>query len=161
MKDSKIKLIQKIKDSFQNFDLKINKAYLTINDKNDFECKEIQEVYANRTWEDILKNLNDIDGSNISFMTPKAIAQFIPAFMIYTIQDVYNADTLMDNLESFLLNLEIDLDMYIYNEKRRKEFFSLLSNEQQQTIESFIEYLMLIEPEDFKFLLINRLNFRT
>lgn len=67
------------------------------------------------------------------------------------------ADTLMDSLEAFLLNLETNLEMYIYNEHRRKEFFSLLSNEQKRTIENFVEYLMLIEIEDFKFLLINRI----
>jgi len=158
MQNTKRELIKNIKDSFKEFDLKLNRIDLTISDKTHLECKEIQEIYINKTWVDLLDNLEKIDGSNIFFMTPKAIAQFIPAFMIFVIQNPYEADTLTDSLESFLLNFEIDLEMYIYNENRRKEFFSLLSNKQKKIIEIFVEHLMLIEIEDFKFLLINRIS---
>jgi len=114
------------------------------------------KFYYKKTWKDVLDNKKNIYGSDISFLTPKAIAYYLPAFMLYCIEDPDNADNLMDGMLSFLLNLCNDSELYSWSEKRRQDFLNYLSKDQKDIIELYIEYMFQKYPEDFLFILQSR-----
>ena len=111
------------------------------------------KFYYGKTWKEVLQNKENIYGSDLSFLTPEAIAYYLPAFMIYCIENPNEADNLLDDLLSFLLNLCNDLELYLWREKRRQDFLNHLSSEQKDVIELFVEYMFQNYPEDFLILL--------
>ena len=143
------KLIEKIYKYFpENFILLHEKELFALN-----SSRSEVNFYYKKTWKEALKKKENIYGSDLSFLTPKAISYYLPAFMIYCIEDPDNADELLDRLLSFLLNLCNDLELYLWTEKRRQTFLKYLSSDQKDIVELYIEYMFQEYPEDFLFIL--------
>ena len=144
---NKDELLYSIRNNFLKHNLTIDKDNLVYPYEGDTEREEIQKFYYNMgSWQNVLKNKNKIHGSHISFLTPIAIAQYIPAFMLYCIEDPENADILISFLTWFLLGKNSINDYCA--KKELESFYHYLSNRQQETIMKYLEYMCDKYPED-------------
>jgi hypothetical protein len=90
---SKVKLLTDIYRSFPDSGRFLSKEKLFNSEASYDEVK----FYYKKTWKDVLKMKENIYGSDLSFLTPEAIAYYLPAFMIYTIEYPNEADNLLDD----------------------------------------------------------------
>lgn len=145
MKNDK-ELISSIRDTFLYHELDIDENNLVYPYEGDTEREEIRNFYANKTWQDVLKNKEFIFGSHISFLTPVAIAKYIPAFMIYCLENPEDADILISFLIWFLLDK--NSINHLHTQKELEIFYSNLSCEQKKIIKKYIDYICEKYPED-------------
>lgn len=150
-------LITFIRKSFEDHDLKLNHNQIIYTYVGDLEREEIQKFYYGKTWEEVLNNSNQIN-NDLTFMLPIAIAQYIPAFMIYCIDNPNDADTLLESLSWFLLNKNT-LARYKEGDEKRKDFFSYLSQNQKECIKEYLYFMFNKYPEEYEFLVLDRLSF--
>jgi len=141
-----------IEDIYKNFP---ENKYLLSGKRLYASEASVSEVkfYYKKIWKEVLEKKENIHGSDLSFLTPEALAYYLPSFMIYCIIAPSEADNLLDDLLSLLLNLCNNLEIYVWKEKRRQLFLNFLSKEQKDTIELYIAYMFQEYPEDFLFLL--------
>ena len=139
-------LINSIKDIFLYHELDIDENNLVYSYEGDTEREEIRNFYNNKTWEEVLENKEFILGSHISFLTPMAIAMYIPAFMIYCLKSPEDADILISFLIWFLLDK--NSINHFYTQKELEIFYSYLSCEQKKIIKKYIDYMCEKYPED-------------
>jgi len=131
--DKKIMLSNKIKEIFKEFDFNLTKRQIIFHVlAEDYERQEILDFYCKKNWQSILKDKNNIFDYHLIYMEPKAILKFLPAFMLYCIEDPDNADLLVENL--------IDC---LKTDRELKNLITIyLTLEQQIIIENFLEYIL-------------------
>jgi len=91
--------ISSIKKIFSDF--RINLQRREIIKKNilmDEERKSILKFYDQKTWNDVYNHKDRISGSDLSFLSIKAIANFLPAYILFCLKEPNEADVLCDDL---------------------------------------------------------------
>ena len=147
--ENKNKLIECIYQNFPENKYLLPKEQLYASEASISEVK----FYYKKTWKEVLEKKENMYGSDLSFLTPKAIAYYLPSFMIYCIEHPNEADNLLDDLLSLCLNLCNNIEMYLWNEKRRQLFLNFLSTEQKNVLKQYIKYMFQEYPKDFLFML--------
>lgn len=137
------------------------------------ESIEIKNAFFNKKWIELDSKLLKYHNSALSFFTEEAFRYFIPAYMIFLIDDIKSADLLSDNVILHLtLPLEVDnlrlinsinqsgymtedIDSYLREEiksssKRVNSFIRLMkgfTSSQSNCIRLFLEYIFKQFPE--------------
>jgi len=109
----------------------------------DWETELISTDFGNKTWKEIDDGLIKKDPFVLSFFTPIACCQFIPAYMVHSLNDINlssfdGVDDVTISFIYFLTPSKKSLDLH----KRWTDWVNLLTNQQRQVVVSFLELIL-------------------
>ena len=120
------------------------------NSGNHLECEEVRESFKGKTWDSLSQDFLFEQRYSLSFFSHESFNYYLPAFLIFVVNDFYNADDLSDNLV-FKLTLPSEIDVVVVANAVKKykidqqmpdiDFDEILRNQLQyknQDIHNFI-----------------------
>ena len=147
---TKDELIAEIKQAFSSQPYPGDMMLVYDNSGDHLECEEVREAFKGKTWDSLSQNFLFEQRYSFYFFTHESANYYLPAFLIFVINDFRNADDLSDNLVSALtLPSEIDVVVVANAVKKYKidqqmpniDFDEILRNQLQyknQDIHNFI-----------------------
>lgn len=86
------------------------------------QCPEIISALKGRHWRDLSRGTLDQLKSALFFLSPEGYRFYLPAFMIYSIEDFYAADVIPDNvIQTLTFPQKSDIDRIRESAKRHQE----------------------------------------
>ena len=86
----------------------------------DMERQKIFDFYQNKNWESVYKQRNKMSSADLTFLSYKAIANFLPAFLLYCILEKQEADMICDALADLLKDKTLRKILRYYNQQQKK-----------------------------------------
>lgn len=164
-------IIKEIDQAFQSEKYPGDDYLVYDNSGKHLECEYIKKVFQGKTWKSLPDNFLFEEISSLSFFSPQAYKYYLPAFLIYSVNDFYGSDevpfqvisslTLPSEIDTVLLANKIyefkiqqqmnqlDFNQILQNDLALKNksihFFvnraSLFSREQGRAVNNFLEYI--------------------
>ncbi len=147
---TKDEVIDEIKRAFASVPYPGDSRLVYDNSGSHLECNEVQAAFKGKEWESLSPEFLFEQRYSLSFFSHEAFNYYLPAFLIFVVNDFYNADDLSDNLVLALtLPSEIDVVVVANAVKRYKidqqmpdiDFDEILRNQlhyKNQDIHNFI-----------------------
>lgn len=139
-------IIQEIKSAFG--DMPYPGAECIVNDRggNDLERKQIREEFSGyENWLDVPRDLLLQERDALPLFEPQGFRFYLPAYMLFTIEDYDGADTIPESIVHSLTLPDAGTELYEFVRER----LVLFSEEQRKAILHFLEYLERCHAEDF------------
>lgn len=139
-------IIQEIKTAFG--DMPYPGAECIVNDRggNDLERKQIREEFSGyENWLDVPRDLLLQERDALPLFEPQGFRFYLPAYMLFTIEDYDGADTIPESIVHSLTLPDAGTELYEFVRER----LVLFSEEQRKAILHFLEYLERCHAEDF------------
>lgn len=113
---------------------------------NDLERKQIREEFSRyESWQDVPRELLLQERDALPLFEPQGFRFYLPAYMLFTIEDYDGADTIPESIVYLLTLPEAGTEFYEFVRER----LALFSEEERQAILHFLEYLEMYHAEDF------------
>lgn len=141
-----MELIQEIKVAFA--DMPFPGAQRMVNDMggDDLERKQIREEFSHYTdWQDVPRELLWSERDALSFFEPSGFAFYLPAYMVFAVEDYEGGDSIPDSLVYALTLPDEGSELYEFVRER----LALFNEEQGKAILHFLDYLDMYHAEDF------------
>lgn len=139
-------IIQEIKTAFG--DISYPGAKFIVNDRggNDLERKQIQEKFSRyKNWQEVPRELILQERDALPLFEPQGFRFYLPAYMLFTIEDYVEADTIPESIVYSLTLPDAETELYEFVHER----LVLFNEEQIKVILHFLEYLEMHHAEDF------------
>lgn len=140
-------LRQQIERSFESTEYPGHDKLVYDNTGYHLECSEIATAFKDKHWKDIPLDLLRYHSAALSFFTPEAYSFFLPAYLLATLDDYFEADVIPGSVIFSLIPPTDPQDVAIYGELSRRRL-QALRPEQREAIRSFLEFLKREHPED-------------
>lgn len=102
-------VLEKIASSFEKMPYPGDLNIVYDNSGYHLECVEIQNIFANKHWNELTLETLLAQNSALAFMTPQAFRFYLPAYLSIVIREFEEADVLIDNTV-FDLTLPVEAD---------------------------------------------------
>ena len=133
-------LIQKIRDAFANT-VRPDKGNILPGDPYDhWEASETYEMLADASWQDIPSNVLAYRGLALVYLTPEALAYFLPGIMISCLANPAAAGNLFDAVLFQLMPPRKDDSDFSHWKDRFERFAASLTQQQRQAVCDFFEF---------------------
>lgn len=133
-------IIQKIRDAFANT-ARPDKGNILPGDPYDhWEASETYEMLKDVGWQDMPSDILAYRGLGLPYLTPEALAYYLPGIMIACLTDPEAADSLVDSaLFQLTPRTKDDSDFAHWND-RFERFAASLTQQQRQAVRDFVEF---------------------
>jgi len=112
---------------FEHFSIPLKKHELLKGQAIDLEREDILRFYTDKNWMDVYTLRDNISSADLTFLSDKAIAKFLPAFLLYCIQEPDDADLLCDELVHLLQGKEKNKILRFLNLSQRDIVLDMIS----------------------------------
>lgn len=112
----------------------------------DPERKQIREEFSRyEDWQDVPRELLLYERDALSFFEPQGFRFYLPAYMLFSVEDYEGADTIPESIVHSLTLPDAGTELYEFVRER----LVLFSEEQRKAVLHFLEYLERCHAEDF------------
>lgn len=112
----------------------------------DLERRQIREEFGRyENWQDVPRELLLQERDALPLFDPQGFRFYLPAYMLFTIEDYEGADTIPESIVHSLTLPDAGTELYEFVRER----LALFSEEQRTVILHFLECLERCHPEDF------------
>lgn len=155
---TKQELIAEIREAFAN-EVYPGDTNIVTPFEGDSEREEFADSFRGKTWQSVPNELLFYERDSLPFFTPAGYKYYLPAFLIFVVDDYYEADTLTDNL-ILQLTLPTEIDVAIMAQTLGSpdvqerfpstDFTAILQSQLQsmnQSVHRFIDRFRSFTPE--------------
>ena len=133
-------IIQKIRDAFANT-ARLDKGNILSGDPYDhWEASETYEMLADVSWQDIPSNVLAYRGLGLVYLTPEALAYYLPGIMIACLTDPEAADSLYYATLGRLTPPRKDEPNFSHWNDLFQPFTASLTQQQRQAVCDYVEF---------------------
>lgn len=133
-------VIQKIRDAFAST-VRLDKGNILPGDPYDhWEASETYEKLEDVSWQDIPSNVLAYRGLGLVYLTPEALAYYLPGIIIACLTDPEAADSLFDAVLSRLTPPRENHSDFSHWNDLFQRFAASLTQQQRQAVCDFVEF---------------------